>query len=592
MSYEATANRTSRSSASRASSGSIVVGEGFRDRTEGKEGPNDPKDERKRTEFVSLLEADPNKERRDTDEAEEHPDGEPLHQRELSDVDVGWILPRERGLATGRRLHATMVSMSTRTIDTPRWPTGLFLGGTWTHPNTKLTVSNPFTGKILAKVAAAGVDHVETAVGTARDALERPPTLAERARVLDRAALLLEERLEFFAETIALEAGKPIRQARGETARSVETIRFAAAHARQLGGEVIPMDAAVSGAGKLAIWVREPVGIVAAICPFNFPLNLVCHKVAPAIAAGCPVIVKPAEETPLSALSLAALFAEAGLAAGALQVLTGDGATIGGALVHHPDVALVSFTGSAAVGWQIRADAPRKDVALELGNSTPVIVAADADLDHAVRRLAATGYTHAGQSCISVQRVYVHRTRYEEFTSRFLELVDALVTGDPLDETVDVGPVINASARTRVLEWVAEAVAAGAECLVGGPTDGPLVAPIVLAGIDPSMRVSHDEVFGPVVGLASFGEIDEAIALANSTPYGLQAGIFTARVDHGLQWAKALRFAGVTINESPTFRADQMPYGGVGESGNTREGPAYAIERMSERKLVVIDIPR
>ena len=481
--------------------------------------------------------------------------------------------------------------MSRRATNAPRWPTGLFFGERWTHPNTKLKVSNPFTGEILAKVAAADASDVETAVDIARDALRAPTTLAERARVLERAALLLEERLEFFAETIALEAGKPIRQARGETARTIETIRFAAAHGRQLGGDVIPMDAAVSGAGKLAIWVREPVGIVAAICPFNFPLNLVCHKVAPAIAAGCPVIVKPAEETPLSALSLAALFAEAGLGDGLLQVLPGDGATIGGALVDHPDVALVSFTGSPAVGWQIRAQAPRKEVALELGNSTPVIVAADADLEHAVSRLAATGYTHAGQSCISVQRVYIHRSRYEEFTARFLERVAGLVTGDPLDELVDVGPVISKVARARVLDWVDEAVHAGAEQLVGGPSDGPLVAPIVLAGIEPTMKVSRDEVFGPVVGLAPFDDIDEAIRLANSTPYGLQAGIFTARVDHGLVWAKALRFAGVTINESPTFRADQMPYGGVGESGNTREGPTYAIERMSERKLVIIDLP-
>ena len=484
-----------------------------------------------------------------------------------------------------------MVSMSEGTIDTPRWPTGLLLGGDWTQPNTDLTVSNPFTGEVLERVAAAEVSHVDAAIGFAREALRNPSTLAERARVLDRAAVLVEERLEAFAQTIALEAAKPIRQARGEAARSVETIRFAAAHARQLGGEVIPMDAAVSGAGKLAIWVREPVGIVAAICPFNFPLNLVCHKVAPAIAAGCPVVVKPAEETPLSALLLAQVFADAGLPAGALQVLPGDGAVVGAALVDHPDVALVSFTGSAAVGWQIRAGAPRKDVALELGNSTPVIVAADADVDLAAARLAATGYTHAGQSCISVQRVYVHHSRYEAFTRTFLEHVGRLVTGDPLDETVDVGPVINAAAQARVLEWVAEAVATSAEQLAGGDGGGPMIAPVVLAGIDPTMRVSRDEVFGPVVGLASFGEIDEAIALANSTPYGLQAGIFTGRVDQALKWARSLRFAGVTINESPTFRADQMPYGGVGESGNTREGPAYAIERMSERKLVIINLP-
>jgi len=317
----------------------------------------------------------------------------------------------------------------------------------------------------------------------------------------------------------------------------------------------------------------------------------VAHKVAPAIAAGCPVVLKPASATPLSALLLAESLLDAGLAPACLTVVIGGGGSVGNAIVDHPDVPLISFTGSPAVGWEIRRRQPRKEVALELGNSTPVIVEADADLDLAAEKVAASGFTHAGQSCISVQRVYVQRGGYERFVSHLVERVEALVVGDPLDEATDVGPVIDAGSRERIMAWIAEAVDGGAEILTGGIVEGPMIKPTVLADVEPAMKVSCEEVFGPVVSVAGYDTIDEALDLANSSPFGLQAGIFTARFDHAIGWARRLHFGGVLINETPTFRADQQPYGGVKDSGNTREGPAYAVERMTEPKLVVLNLP-
>ncbi len=469
-------------------------------------------------------------------------------------------------------------------------PTGLFLGGRFETADDRIAVRNPFTEQVIAEVAAGGPQEIERALADARRHLPPAPA-AERAEILERAAVRVAERLEDFAQTICLEAGKPITQARGEATRCVDTLRFAAIEARSLAGEMVPMQGTRSGLGKLGMVVYEPVGVVGAISPFNFPLNLVAHKVAPAIAAGCPVVLKPAAATPLSALLLALTLSECGLAAGSLAVVTGDGPSTGGALVDHPDVAMISFTGSAAVGWDIRARQPRKHVALELGNASPVIVAADADLEVAATRLARSGFTHAGQSCISVQRVYVQRAVHEEFCDLFVAAVEKLVVGDPADDATDVGPVITPTARGRVVEWIAEAVAAGATVLTGGEVTGTLISPCVIDGITPTMRVSRDEVFGPVVGVAAVESIDEAIDLANDNPYGLQAAIFTARLDHALRWARRLHFGGVLINETPTFRADQQPYGGVKDSGNTREGPRYAVRSMSEPKFIAIELP-
>jgi len=472
----------------------------------------------------------------------------------------------------------------------PAQPTGLLLGGEFDERNGDLAVDNPYTGETIATVAVGTEDDVAAAVADALTHLPPPPSV-ERAQVLDRAARLVSERTETFARTICLEAGKPMKQARAEAQRCVDTLIFSALEARSLAGEMVPMEASTPGAGKLAMILREPIGVVGAISPFNFPLNLVCHKLAPAIAAGCPVVLKPASSTPLSALLLAHTLAEAGLPKGFLSVVVGGGGTVGNAIVDHPDVPMISFTGSPPVGWGIRQRQPRKEVALELGNSTPVIIEADADLETAAKKLAVSGYTHAGQSCISVQRVYVHADALDRFRDLFVAAVEALVVGDPMDDATDVGPVIDTDNRDRIAGWIDEARRAGAEVLTGGTVEDGLLRPTLLEGIDPEMKVSCEEVFGPVVGLASYTTIDEAIDLANSSPFGLQAGIFTARTDAAMGWARRLHFGGVLINETPTFRADQMPYGGVKDSGNTREGPRFAVRSMTEPKLVVLQLP-
>jgi acyl-CoA reductase-like NAD-dependent aldehyde dehydrogenase len=458
-------------------------------------------------------------------------------------------------------------------------------------PTRTLTVTNPFDGSVVGSVRAATLDDVDRAVVAARAHLP-PRSPAERAGILERAARLVALRDEDLAMTLAAEAGKPLRQARVEVTRCIDTLTFAAVQARSLAGEVVPMGSSASGAGKLAWTTRMPIGVVAAISPFNFPLNLVAHKVAPAIAAGCPVVLKPSEEAPLSAMALADILGEAGLPDGFLTVLNGPGETIGAALAAHPDIAMISFTGSAAVGWELARLRPRIRVALELGNSTPVIVTADADLEDAATRIAASGFTHAGQSCVSVQRVLVAREVHDRLRDLIVRRVERLVVGDPLDPVTDVGPLITSAARDRVVAWIDAATAAGATIATGGVVRDEMLRPTVLTGVTSVMRVFADEVFGPVVGLTAFDTIDEAIDLANATRYGLQAGIFTGRVDRAIAWADRLDFGAVLINETPTFRADQMPYGGIKDSGNTREGPAEAIRSMTESRLIVINVPR
>ena len=405
-----------------------------------------------------------------------------------------------------------------------------------------------------------------------------------------RVAGQLGRRHEEVARTISAEAGKPLKAAKVEAARAMSTFTMAAVEARKLAGEMVPMDASQAGAGKLAFTLREPIGIVGAISPFNFPLNLVAHKIAPALAAGCAVVLKPASQTPLSALLLAELETEAGLPPGWLNVLVGSAGEIGDVLVEDERVKLISFTGSSGVGWGLRERAPRKRVNLELGNATPVIVEADADLDDVAGRLAANAFSFAGQSCISVQRIYVQRDAYDDLLARFLPKVEALKLGDPADEETDVGPLIDTDARDRVLAWIEEARAAGAEILSGGTLEGELIRPTVIAGAGPELKVSCEEVFGPVCTVTAYDTLDEAIELANGTRFGLQAGIFTASLKSALAAAQRLEFGGVTINEAPTFRADQMPYGGVKDSGNTREGPAWAVREMTEERLVVIQL--
>jgi acyl-CoA reductase-like NAD-dependent aldehyde dehydrogenase len=347
------------------------------------------------------------------------------------------------------------------------------------------------------------------------------------------------------------------------------------------------MDASAAGDGKLAFTLRLPIGIVGAISPFNFPLNLVAHKIAPALAAGCPVVLKPASATPLSALFLAGLEEEAGLPAGWLNVVAGSASEIGDALVEDERVKLITFTGSGDVGWGLAERAHRKRVKLELGNATPAIVCADAP-EGTAAKLAANAFSYAGQSCISVQRIFVLADAWDSFVADFVPKVEALVVGDPADPATDVGPLISGDDRTRVLEWIAESKG---EVLTGGDAnEAGLVRPTVIANPAPQDKVQCEEVFGPVVTLTRVGSLDEAIEQANATRYGLQAAIFSSDVSTCLDAARRLEFGGVTVNEAPTFRADQMPYGGVKASGNTKEGPAWTIREMTEERLVVLQL--
>jgi acyl-CoA reductase-like NAD-dependent aldehyde dehydrogenase len=483
------------------------------------------------------------------------------------------------------------VSHYTHSVATTAIERKLLIDGQWVETGDWLDVRSPYDGSLVGRVAKGGGAEARRAVDAAERAMAEPLPAHERAAILDRTARLVEERGDEIARTISAEAGKPMKAARIEAARALSTFTMAAVEARKLAGDVVPMDASPAGAGKLALTFRAPVGVVGAISPFNFPFNLVAHKVAPALAAGCAVVLKPASQTPLSALLLAELEDEAGLPPGWLNVVVGPAGEIGDVLVEDERVALITFTGSAGVGWKLRERAPRKRVNLELGNATPVIVAADADLDDVAARLAANAFSFAGQSCISVQRVYVERAAYVAFLERFLPHVDALVVGDPAEDATDVGPLISPAERDRVLEWIEEARARGAEVLAGGDMDGDLLRPTVVADAPFDAKVSCEEVFGPLCTVTPYDSLDEAIALANGTRYGLQAGIFTGRLETALRAAQELEFGGVTVNEAPTFRSDQMPYGGVKESGNTREGPAYAVRELTEERLVVVQLP-
>jgi acyl-CoA reductase-like NAD-dependent aldehyde dehydrogenase len=470
---------------------------------------------------------------------------------------------------------------------------GMLIDGEWLATGEKgsTEVKAPYDGSVVARVPDGGVRDVERAVAAARAALDRDDfSRTDRIRVLEQTAAALNDRLDHFARAIACESAKPIGTARGEARRAVETFAFAAAEARRLAGEVVPMDATPAGAGKIGFTLRVPVGVVAAISPFNFPLNLVAHKLAPALAAGCPVVLKPASQTPVSALLLAELLDGLGVPPGWLNVVTGSGSVVGGALAAHDDVAYVTFTGSAEVGWALAAKAPRTKVRLELGSNSPLIVEADGDWARAARKVSVAGFSHAGQSCISTQRIYVHEDVADDFTEALVGRVEELVLGDPLDERTDVSSLISRADTERVAEWIEEAVGAGAKVLCGGDiTDEGLLRPAVVEGAPATVRLQREEVFGPVVTLTRYRSFDEALALANDSRYGLQAGVFTADLGKALQAARTLRFGGVLINEVPTARADQQPYGGVRDSGNTREGPAYAIEEMTELRLVTLE---
>ncbi|MGH3081024.1 MAG: aldehyde dehydrogenase family protein [Gaiellaceae bacterium] len=464
----------------------------------------------------------------------------------------------------------------------------LLIAGEWVETGDWQEVRSPYSGEVVGRVAKAGVDETRRAIDAAEQAMREPLPAHKRAEILVRVAGALGRRHDEVARLVSDEAGKPLKAARIEASRAMSTYTFAAVEARKLAGDVVPMDASQSGEGKLAFTLRKPIGVVGAISPFNFPLNLVAHKIAPALAAGCAVVLKPASQTPLSALFLAELEDEAGLPPGWLNVVVGPASEIGDALIEDERVKVITFTGSSGVGWKLRKRAPKKRVNLELGNSTPLIVEADADIEAAAAATAQHGFSFAGQSCISIQRVYIQRAVYDDFVRRLIPKVEALMLGDPAEEDTDVGPVIDEDARDRILAWIEEARAGGAEVLTGGELEGELIRPTVIADAGPDLKVSCEEVFGPVVTVNPYDSLEEALELANGTKYGLQAGIFTENVRSALRAAQELEFGGVTVNEAPTFRADQMPYGGVKDSGNTREGPAYSVREFTEERVVVL----
>ena len=466
---------------------------------------------------------------------------------------------------------------------------GLTVTGPWASGGP-LVLRAPWDGAELASIPTTTMDDVETVLARSRAAFEafRWTPSWRRAEILERTSHLIEDNAGQLARIIAAEGGKPLKDARVEAKRGASTFRWASEEAKRTAGELVEMDADPSGESRFGWTIREPRGVIAAISPFNFPLNLVAHKVAPALAGGNAVVLKPASNTPLTALRLAELLAEAGLPDGVLQVVVGQGSTIGNALVVDERTNMVSFTGSPPVGRRIAADAGMKMVTLELGNNSATIVDEDADLDLAAQRVVAGGFANSGQICISVQRVVVHQAVYDAFMERLLPGVAALTVGDPLDEATDVSTLISAGEVERVAAWIAEAVEQGATLAAGGVRADGRLLPTVLTDVTPDMKVCAREVFGPVLSIIRARDLCEAIAISNDSEMGLQAGVFTNDLNKALYAAKHLEVGGVMINEVPTFRVDHMPYGGIKGSGIGREGLKYAIREMTELKMVAI----
>jgi acyl-CoA reductase-like NAD-dependent aldehyde dehydrogenase len=467
---------------------------------------------------------------------------------------------------------------------------GLYINGRWTGAGEPILVRNKYSGEVIGTIPAATRGEVDEAIAAAAAAA---PTMAElpahrRAAILGATAGIIARRREEFARTIAAEAGKALKFARLEVERGINTFTFAAEEAKRLHGETVPLDAAAAGEGYFGFYVRRPVGVVAAIAPFNFPLNLVAHKVAPALAAGNAVVLKPASWTPLTAVLLVEALIEAGLPPGAINLVAGPGRTVGEWLVADERVAKVTFTGSAAVGRAITARAGIKKITLELGNTSPVVIAPDADLDEAARRCAVGAYYNSGQVCLSVQRILTDRAVYEPFLERFAQATRAMVVGDPLDERVDVGPMIDEGEAARIEGWVREAVASGATVAVGGRREGAVYWPTVLTGVRPEMKVVAEEAFAPVASVIPCEDFEAALRLADATPYGLQAAVFTRHLDRLFQAMRRLNFGGLIVNDAPTFRVDHMPYGGNRQSGVGREGVRYAMEEMTNIQIVAI----
>jgi len=466
----------------------------------------------------------------------------------------------------------------------------MFLDGEWVDRPAKIDVKNPFDGSVIDTVPKASKADVERAItGAVRGAeiMRRLPG-HERYKILHRASELMQAQLEDLGRTISSEEGKILGEGMFEASRSKETIELSAEEAKRIMGEVLPLDGAPGGADRFGFTLRVPCGVVAAITPFNFPLNLVCHKVGPALAAGNSVIIKPASDTPLSALKLVKILLEAGLPPEAIACITGSGGEVGDTLCADARIRKISFTGSREIGEHICRVAGLKKVTMELGSNSPLIVMPDANLDKVADATVATGFSNAGQVCISAQRVVVMEPVYHEFLERLTPRVKALKTGNQLDSATKMGPMIRESDAVRVTQWIDEAVSGGAKLLTGGQRSGTLVEPAVVADVNPAMKISCDELFGPAVAIQKAKTIDDAIAVANDTRYGLSAAIFTENLNWALKFARHVDSGNIHVNWGPQWRADLMPYGGLKDSGMGKEGPRYAVKEMTETKMVVI----
>jgi acyl-CoA reductase-like NAD-dependent aldehyde dehydrogenase len=467
---------------------------------------------------------------------------------------------------------------------------GMYVAGEWTLGAQRQDVLSPFTGEAIATVPRAGADDVERALAAAVEGARQMGALAahERVAILERAAALADARVEEIAHTIAAEAGKPLAEARGEAGRAGRILRVSAHEGATAAGEVLPLDASPGGEGKLGFTLRQPCGVVVAISPFNYPLLLVLHKLGPALAAGNAVILKPAEQTPLTALTLCEILLEAGLPPHGLQVITGQGSALGPVLCADPRVRKISFTGSTAVGEQITRVAGVKRLSLELGASCPTLVLPDADVEAAAAAIATGGYVNAGQVCISVQRVLVHEAVHGDLLDALVPLVEAIRPGDPLDASTSLGPLISEREAQRVERAIAAAGGDGARVLTGGERDGAMMSPAIVDGVAPASPLSREELFGPAVAVTRVADVDEAIRVANDSSYGLGAGIFTRDLGSAMRFVREVDAGALHVNWTPLWRADPMPYGGLKGSGIGKEGPRYAVQEMTELKTVVM----
>jgi acyl-CoA reductase-like NAD-dependent aldehyde dehydrogenase len=467
---------------------------------------------------------------------------------------------------------------------------GALVTGKWVSKGRPVEIRSPYNDSLVAVIHRAGPEEIEAAIAAGVQAFQvtRRLPVWKRSEVLEKISRGILERREEFARTIALEAGKPIKTARAEVDRAVFTFKVASEEARRIYGEIVPLDWQTGNEGRVAEIYRVPLGVVSGITPFNFPLNLVAHKVAPALAAGDPILLRPASQTPVSALMLGELVLAAGWPEGGIAVLPSD-TEDAAPLVEDERIRALTFTGSPAVGWGLKQRAGHKRVTLELGGNAGVIIHHDADLSYAAERVTWGGFSYAGQSCISVQRVFVHQDVYQPFLDAILPRVHALKVGDPLDEATDVGPVINSSEAERVATWVDEARAGGAEALLGGERQGTLFEPTVLAGVAATMRISNREVFAPLISITPYTDVSEAIHAVDQSDFGLQAGIFTRDLNIVREAFLEIEVGGLIVNDVPTYRIDHMPYGGVKHSGFGREGLRYAIEELTEIKLLVLN---